>query len=126
MGPGLNGAWIEWLEGSPLGRTFGNELAMRSEWLVPTVVQLELAKWARRESHAGKAEQIVAFTTTCVVIDLTTAIALSAAELCSEQKLATADAIVYATARAHGADLLTCDRHFENLPGVRYFPKPTA
>jgi predicted nucleic acid-binding protein len=99
---------------------------MRSEWLVPTVVQLELAKWARRESHAGKAEQIVAFTTTCVVIDLTTAIALSAAELCSEQKLATADAIVYATARAHGADLLTCDRHFENLPGVRYFPKPTA
>jgi hypothetical protein len=24
---------------------------------------------------------------------------------------------------AHNADLLTCDRHFENLPGVRFVPK---
>ncbi len=80
---------------------------------------------AGRESGAEKAEQIIAFTTTCVVIDLTTAIALSAAELCGEQKLATADAIVYATAQAQEADLLTCDRHFENLPGVRYLPRPT-
>jgi predicted nucleic acid-binding protein len=119
-------AWIEWLEGSPLGQTFGNELPVPGEWLVPTVVQLELAKWARREARAEKAEQLVAFTTTCVVIDLTTAIALSAAELCGEQKLATADAIIYATARAHEAGLLTCDRHFESLPGVRYLPKPTA
>jgi predicted nucleic acid-binding protein len=39
-------------------------------------------------------------------------------------KLATADAIVYATALAHGAELLTCDRHFENLPGVLFVPKP--
>jgi predicted nucleic acid-binding protein len=30
---------------------------------------------------------------------------------------------IYATALAHGADLLTCDRHFENLPGVRFVPK---
>ena len=35
-----------------------------------------------------------------------------------------ADAIIYATARAQGADLLTCDRHFEGLPGVRFFAKP--
>jgi predicted nucleic acid-binding protein len=33
-------------------------------------------------------------------------------------KLATADAIVYATAIEYGADLLTCDAHFEKLPGV--------
>ena len=46
----------------------------------------------------NKAEQLIAFTTTCVVIDLTTAIALSAAELQRTPKLATADAIVYATA----------------------------
>jgi predicted nucleic acid-binding protein len=26
-------------------------------------------------------------------------------------------------ALAHGADLLTCDRHFETLPGVRFIPK---
>jgi len=37
--------------------------------------------------------------------------------------LATADAIVYATALAHGADLLTCDRHFDGLRDVRFVPK---
>jgi predicted nucleic acid-binding protein len=31
-----------------------------------------------------------------------------------------------ATALAHDADLLTCDRHFENLPGVRFVPKTGA
>jgi predicted nucleic acid-binding protein len=54
-----------------------------------------------------KAEQLIAFTTTCVVADLTTEIAIFAAEICAR----------------HKADLLTCDRHFENLPGVCYFPK---
>jgi hypothetical protein len=38
-------------------------------------------------------------------------------------RLATADAVLYATALAHGADLLTCDRHFEKLPSVRFIPK---
>ncbi|MGH7067777.1 MAG: PIN domain-containing protein [Acetobacteraceae bacterium] len=52
-----------------------------------------------------------------------TAIALSAADLCVEHKLATADVIVYATALADGAELLTCDRHFERLSGVRLVPR---
>ncbi len=93
---------------------------------MPTIVQLELAKWARRDSRSDIADQLVAFTTTCVVIDLTTAVALYAAELGAEHQLPTADAIIYATARAYDGDLLTCDRHFENLYGVRYLPKPTA
>lgn len=33
------------------------------------------------------------------------------------------DAIVYATALAYGADLLTCDAHFEGLPDVVFFRK---
>ncbi|MSO76410.1 MAG: type II toxin-antitoxin system VapC family toxin [Alphaproteobacteria bacterium] len=43
--------------------------------------------------------------------------------LCVRHRLATADAIVLATALAHGADLLTCDRHFEGLPGVLFVPR---
>jgi predicted nucleic acid-binding protein len=86
------------------------------------MVQLELAKWLTREVGEDKADQVIAFTETCVVADLDTAIALAAAELCARYKLATADAIIYATAQAHGADLLTCDRHFETLPGVRLSP----
>ncbi|MCD9027630.1 PIN domain-containing protein [Luteimonas sp. BDR2-5] len=47
-----------------------------------------------------------------------------AADLHREHKLAAADAIVYATARHQGAELLTCDARFEGLSGVALFPKP--
>lgn len=90
------------------------------------MVQHELAKWLAREVGEDKADRVIAFTETCIVADLDTAIALSAAEICARYKLATADAIVYATALAHGADLLTCDWHFENLPGVRFVSKTGA
>jgi predicted nucleic acid-binding protein len=117
-------AWVEFLTGSTLGLAIAAELPEREQWLVPTMVQLELAKWLTREVGEDKADRVIAFTTTCVVADLDTATALSAAELCARHKLATADAIVYATALAHGADVLTCDRHFENLPGVQFLEKP--
>jgi predicted nucleic acid-binding protein len=95
-----------------------------SAWIeLPTMVQLELAKWLTRETGEDKADLVIAFTETCVVVNLDTATALSAAALCARHKLATADAIVYATALAYDADLLTCDRHFETLPGVRFVPK---
>ena len=116
-------AWIEWLTGSPAGATLAGDLPERANWLVPTIVQLELAKWLTRDMGEDKADQVIAFTETCVVADLDTAIALSAAELCVRRKLATADAIVYATALAHGADLLTCDRHFDGLRDVRFVAK---
>jgi predicted nucleic acid-binding protein len=100
-----------------------NEFLIGSEWLVPTMVQLELAKWLTRAAGEDKADQVIAFTETCVVAVLDTETALAAAEHCARHGLATADAIIYATARAHGADLLTCDRHFEKLPNVRFVAK---
>ncbi len=103
-----------------MGERLATEFPERAEWLVPTIVQLELSKWLTREAGEDKADQVIAFTETCVIAALDTATALAAADLCARHKLATADAIVYATALAHGADLLTCDRHFETLPGVFY------
>ena len=117
-------AWIEWLTGSSLGLALAAELPEREQWLVPTMVQSELAKWLTREAGEDRADRVIAFTATCVVANLDTATALSAAELCIRHKLATADAIVYATALRHGADVLTCDRHFENLTAVRFVAKP--
>jgi predicted nucleic acid-binding protein len=117
-------AWIEFLTGSDLGVLLATELPERTEWLVPTIVLLELMKWLTREAREDTADSVMAFAATCVVADMDTATALAAAELCVRYRLATADAIVYATALHHGADLLTCDRHFAALPGVRFVPKP--
>lgn len=115
--------WVEWLTGSPFGRSLFKEIPDRSECIVPTIVQLELSKWLMREADEDRVDQVIAYTQKCVVVPLDTQLVLLAAELHSQYKLATADAIVYATAQAQGAELLTCDAHFAKLPGVLYFKK---
>ena len=111
-------AWIEWLIGSEVGNKLGKELPDKLQCIVPTIVQLELSKWLVRELGEEKADQVIAYTEKCVVVPLDTRIALMAADFHRLHKLATADAIVYATARQQGARLLTCDAHFEGLAGV--------
>lgn len=117
-------AWIEWLLASAHGHRLASELPGREQCIVPTIVQLELAKWLLREAGEDAADRMIAYTQRCLVVPLDTRIALLAAEMHRQHRLATADAIVYATAREHGADLLTCDTHFEGLPGVVLRPKP--
>lgn len=116
-------AWIEWLIASPAGEKLAPHLPEQADWLVPTIVQLELAKWLTREVGEEKADQVIAFTQVCQVVPLDTEIALAAADACREHRLATADAIIFATARSRGATLLTCDAHFEALPGVTLIAK---
>jgi predicted nucleic acid-binding protein len=116
-------AWIEWLIGSAAGEAVERSLPEQADWLVPTMVQLELAKWLTRALGEDKADQVIAFTQVCRVGPLDTEIALAAAETCRVHGLATANAIIFATAQAHGATLLTCDRHFEGLPGVTFIEK---
>lgn len=116
-------AWIEWLVESALGKKLGKMFPERAQCIVPTIVQLELAKWLVREVGEERADQVIAYTQKCVVVPLDTTLALLAADLHREHKLATADAIVYATARRHGAVLLTCDAHFGSLEGVVYLRK---
>ena len=119
-------ARIEWLVASPVGKKLAKEMPDKSACMVPTLVQLELSKWVWRELGEGRADQVIAYTMKCQVVPLDTATALLAADLHRQHKLATADAIVYATAIQQGADLLTCDAHFKGLAGVVWFPKATA
>lgn len=115
--------WIEWLTGGSLCKKLGNQFPEKAQCIVPTLVQLELSKWLVREVGEDRADQVIAYTQKCVVVPMDTRIALLAAEMHRQYKLATADAIVYATAQEQDADLLTCDAHFDKLPGVVYFKK---
>ncbi len=116
-------AWIETLIGSPLGQTIAPDLPLEADWLIPTIVQHEVAKWLRREGAEDLLRSVIAFSLTCRVAPLDTEIALAAVELTQSLKLASADAIILATAQRHHADLLTCDAHFDGLPGIRYYRK---
>lgn len=116
-------AWIEWLTGGPLSKALAKEFPEKTQCVVPTIVQLELCKWLLREADEDHADSVIAYTQKCAVVPLDTRIALLATELHRRHRLATADAIVYATALDQGGDLLTCDAHFEKLPGVVFLRK---
>lgn len=116
-------AWIEWILDSPLGRQMAPCFAHWSDCVVPTIVQLELTKWTIRNQGVAQIRNMLRQTRRGQVVPLTTTIALRAARMHRQYGLATADAIIYATARLHKASLLTCDAHFAHLPAVIFFRK---
>lgn len=116
--------WVEWLLGSSLKHTIAAELPEANQCIIPTLVQMELATWLTREIGEAEADQVIAYTQSCWIVELDTKVALQASELqCQYHHLTTADAIVYATALAYDAELLTCDPHFEGLPHVIYIKR---
>jgi predicted nucleic acid-binding protein len=56
-------------------------------------------------------------------VELDRIIAIDAAQISRELKLAMADSIILATARAHNATLWTQDEHFKGIEGVKYIEK---
>ncbi len=116
-------AWIEWFIDSPLAGGLAGEIPAQQDCLVPTTVQHDLRNWFLRELGDDVADQVIAFTELCLVVPLDTRLALEAADVAREHRLATADAIIYASALAAGAELVTCDGHFTGLPGVILFSR---
>ncbi|MGA1802710.1 type II toxin-antitoxin system VapC family toxin [Rhizobium sp. HT1-10] len=116
-------AWIEWLLDSPTGQSLSSRMPERHQCVVPTIVQLELAKWLGREKGEDAVDQFFAFTATCIVVPLDTTIARLAAETATRHKLAMADAIIHASAELYDADILTCDAHFKGLERAVYIEK---
>lgn len=116
-------AWIEWLIGSPVGEQVVGALPSNDQWIVPTIVQFELARWRTRVGSAKASAEVIAFTNELIVRSLDTPLAVMAAQCGAQYGLAMADAIIYATALDAGADLLTCDAHFKDLPGIIYLAK---
>ena len=118
-------AWLEWiLRIASWRRKWLTNCRRRAAWIVPTIVQYELARCLERESLLRSRLRTIAFSTACVVRFLDTEVAVQAAEITrTDRGLAMADSIIYATAIDTGADLLTCDAHFAELPQVVYFAK---
>src|SRR5271154_5769216 len=116
-------AWIEWLLGTALGKRLEPELPSNDGWIVPTIVQYELMRAAIRALSKAQADAALAFSNKLAVRQLDTGLAVAAADYAARHSLAMADAVIYATAMEAGADLLTCDAHFANLPGVVHFAK---
>ena len=73
-------AWIEWLIDSTVGQALAEHIPEQGAWLVPTIVQMEMAKWiARERGDASAAREVIGFSRQCAVADLDTDIAIHAA-----------------------------------------------
>ena len=115
--------WIEIILGSPLGETFKSLFLDKQNVLVPNLVQFELRRWAWREYSEAHVNQITLTLREAVVAQTSERTALLAANLCIAHKLHATDALIYATALDHDAELVTVDAHFKGLPHVDYTPK---
>ena len=71
-----------------------------------------------RERGKTESDLFVSEALRRLVVPLSEDLALAAAQVSNETKLAMADAIIYATAQAHQAQLVTGDAAFRGLPGV--------
>lgn len=115
--------WIELFTDGPLASRFAAHLADESAVLTPTIVLYEVYKLIRRERGEEDALTAAAAIQRTRMVPLDESLALTAADLAIAHGLAMADAIVYATARTHGAEVVTSDGDFRALPGVVFFGK---
>lgn len=57
------------------------------------------------------------------IVNLDTDLAIYAAKIGKDNKLAMADSIIYAIGKKYNALLWTQDKHFKDLKSVKYFEK---
>ena len=116
--------WIEYLSGGPNAAFFRAAIEDEASLLVPALSLFEVYRHLVRHVGRDEALPVVAAMRQGLVVDLDDRLALAAAELSVDTKLALDDSILLATARAHGADFWTQDADFEGLEGVRLNRKP--
>lgn len=91
--------------------------------LVPAIVIYEVFKHILQRRGLALAHEAVADMYSGSVVAVDESLALSAAVISVEHKLAMADSMILATARAHDAVLWTQDADFAGLDGVKFKAK---
>jgi predicted nucleic acid-binding protein len=86
--------------------------------VVSAIEVYEVYKVVRRDISEERALEAVSALRRARIVPVDESLALEAADVALAHGLAMADAVVYATARRHGATLVTGDADFTSLPGV--------
>jgi toxin FitB len=115
--------WFEYFIDSPNARHFSPAIENTEDLIVSPLNYFEIYKRVRSEFGTDEANRAVGFLKNARVVDISTSIALDAAELSKTYHLHMADSILLATAQSEDAVLWTMDAHFKDIPGVQYFPK---
>lgn len=110
--------WVEYLANRPLARRFAPYLEGREPLVVSAVEVFEVYTAIRRDVSEERALAAVSALHRATIAPVDESLALEAADVSLAFGLAMADSLVYATARRHGARLVTADGDFDGLPGT--------
>lgn len=114
--------WIQYFTAGQLADKYASYIKNIRAIRTPTIVLYEVYKMIKREKGEETALLIAGQINRTKVIPLSDSIALSAADISLQYRLAMADAIVYATAQEENSKLITSDADLKGLPGVVYYP----
>ena len=115
--------WIEYFAEGGNADFFTTPIRDVEKLIVPTICIYEVFKRLLAERDEDSALLSVGLMSHGREVELDRNIAIEAAQISRELKLAMADSIILATARANNATLWTQDAHFEGLDGVKYIEK---
>jgi toxin FitB len=115
--------WIEYFTQGRNANFFIPPFTDLEKLLVPTICIYEVFKRLLAERDEDSALLAVGIMSHGREVDLDRKIAIDAAQVSRQLKLAMADSIILATARAYAATLWTQDDHFKGIKGVRYIGK---
>jgi predicted nucleic acid-binding protein len=115
--------WIEYFINSANASSFASPIRDTDNLIVPTICLYEVFKRVLLVLGDDKALKTIGQISLGTVVNLDRDIAMRAAQISLNMKLAMADSIILATARTYNATLWTQDEHFKDLEGVRYIEK---
>ena len=117
--------WLEYFGEGKNASFFARPIQDIENLIVPTICIYEVFKRLLSLRNKEEALRAVGVMSLGQLIELDRQLALNAARISLDLKLALADSIILATARAAGATLWTQDEHFKELEDVRYVAKRT-
>jgi predicted nucleic acid-binding protein len=113
-------AWLEYFADGPNAEEFAAPIQDADTLIVPSITLFEVFKRIRTQRDSEIALRAVSQMRRGKVVDLGADLAVAAADLSADLKLALADSIILATAREFEATVWTQDIDFEGLEGVEY------
>lgn len=115
--------WLEFLTDGANADTFKPLIEDSANLIIPAVCLYEVFKITLARAGEEEAIRVAGLMSFGQIIDFNREVALAAASISLQHKLAMADSIIYAIAQMHNASLWTQDAHFQNLPDVHYIEK---
>jgi len=110
--------WVEFIGDGPLADKFAPYFEREERLLVPAIVLYEVYKKLLSAQGSTAADRFLSAALRARVVPIDERLALLAARISLDRRLAMADAMIYATAIAAGAHLITSDAHFQGFTDV--------